>query len=83
MKNIRRPEPEFVNVEGAPDSIPRNRFRSPGYMAGRIDSLVSIPGLLKRLQIRAQLDSYATAKSDTVVTPTEKQTDENVGGNFL
>ncbi len=47
-----------------------------------VDSLVSIPGLLKRLQIRAQLDS-STAKSDTVVTPTEKQTDENVCGNFL
>jgi hypothetical protein len=23
------PEPEFVNVEGAQESIPRNRFRQP------------------------------------------------------
>jgi hypothetical protein len=37
-------EPEFVNL--ALESIPWNRFLG-------IDSLESIPGILKRLQIRA------------------------------
>ncbi len=42
-------KPEFLNVHGA-----RNRFRQ-ATQAGGNDSLESILGLLKRLQIRALL----------------------------
>jgi hypothetical protein len=43
------PEPVFVNLfEGAQESVPT--------LAGRIDSSESIPGLLKRFQIRALLE---------------------------
>jgi len=58
------PGPEFVNVEGAQESIPPayvawragtiTLFGLTARQAGGIDSLESIPGLLKRLQIRAQ-----------------------------
>jgi hypothetical protein len=43
------PEPEFLNL-----------LRSPGNdsQPGEIDSLESIPGLLKRLQIRSQGPNY-------------------------
>ncbi len=62
------PEPEFENVEGAKESIPPAyaaqrsgicRTGPPGYIqwASPIDSFESIPGLLKRLQIRALLSS--------------------------
>jgi hypothetical protein len=58
------PEPVFVNLLGAQgiDSQPAGRYDNlicrtgpPGYIGWRIDSLDSIPGLLKCLQIRAQL----------------------------
>jgi hypothetical protein len=58
------PEPVFVNLLGAQgiDSQPAGRYDNPicrtgppGYVGWRIDSLDSIPGLLKCLQIRAQL----------------------------
>jgi hypothetical protein len=58
------PEPVFVNLLRSPviDSQPGGPVRQP-YLTyrparlkkiGKIDSLESIPGLLKRLQIRAQ-----------------------------
>jgi hypothetical protein len=54
-------EPEFVNVEGAQESIPAGRFDSTidvlarqATQAGGTDSLESIPGLLTRLRMRAQ-----------------------------
>ncbi len=63
-------EPEFVNVEGAQESTPRNSFYvvqregttkrvvvhgRQATEAGRIDSLETIPGLLECLQILARL----------------------------
>jgi hypothetical protein len=65
------PKPEFTNLSGTQESIPRNRFRQPMkhttnrfiaparqvIEASGIDSLESNPGLLKSLQIRA-LDSF-------------------------
>ncbi len=62
---IAAPEQEFVNIYGAQESIPAacvcvtwragtiTPFVVPARQAGWIDSLESIPGLLKRLQIRA------------------------------
>jgi hypothetical protein len=55
-------EPVFVDLVRRPgiDSLPGGSVQNPicrtgppGYMAGEIDSSVSIPGLHKRLQIRA------------------------------
>ncbi len=65
-----RPEQEFIKVWRAPEFIPGNPFRQAmesfqqPMWSGGIDSLESIPGLLKLLQIRALLyvrpgfDSY-------------------------
>jgi hypothetical protein len=61
-----RQPPEFFNCLGAPKTIARNRFRQPMWSGGPIRQIVlsyrgarlqwlaeSIPGLLKRLKIRA------------------------------
>jgi hypothetical protein len=55
-KNIPLTEPVFVNVYGAQESIPRNRFRQPLYTGGPVRQIgfrtgppgwESISGLLK------------------------------------
>jgi hypothetical protein len=64
---VQEPEPEFVNVEGAKESIPRNRFRQPMEPGGPSRQITSnrvvVPacqagnrfqGSIKGLQIRAQ-----------------------------
>ncbi len=68
--------PEFVNVQGAQEQIPRNRFRRPmqpggpvrqtglQYRYARLHRMMeSIPGLRKRLQILAQVLEYRTIDS--------------------
>ncbi len=61
-------EPEFVNVYGAPGigskEVPA---RQVTFLAGGIYSLESIPGLLKRLQIRALLSIHQAGRNSGMV----------------
>jgi hypothetical protein len=72
LQNTEHPKPVFGTFKRAQESIsslacrydnPIWRASSPGYIAGGIDSSDSIPGLLKRLQIRALLKVFPQAKT--------------------
>ncbi len=71
------PEPEFVIVEGAQESISRNGFRQPMYPGGPVRQIglsyrpamqhrlaESIPEFLKRLKLRAL--AYAQMFNDDI-----------------
>ncbi len=57
-------EPEFVNVKGTPGICSKGvPARQATFLAGGIDSLESIPGLLKRLKIRSLLSIHQAGKT--------------------
>jgi hypothetical protein len=84
-------EPEFVNVYGAQESILRNRFRQPMYIAWRAGALnrVVVParhagnrflGSFKGLQIRALLCSLQSTslQLEIILSRQLKHMTENV-----